>query len=175
MSDDNNTSPHVQSDAEKSYETLSILAWVAVAVLALNVSVFIGKEVGGIVYESPRDLIDIFNGFMIGLLKAGPTIFIAFALTDFAGFFDRCSKGDTFTERNVKTLKSGAESLIAAAIVSGIIKPMILDAIDEPGAYEILDFTDLALGVGLMGVALYGFASVLKDAVALKSENDEFI
>ncbi|MEQ9315948.1 MAG: DUF2975 domain-containing protein [Henriciella sp.] len=175
MPDDNKTPPRIQSDAEKSYETLSILAWIAVVILTINVSHFVGEEVGAIVYESPGDWIDIFNGFMIGLLKAGPTIFIALALIDFAGFFHRCGQGDTFTERNVKTLKGGAESLIAAAVVSGIIKPMILDAIDEPGAYEILDFTDLALGVGLMGVALYGFASVLKDAVALKSENDEFV
>ncbi|MGB3625268.1 MAG: DUF2975 domain-containing protein [Henriciella sp.] len=175
MADDNRTPPRAQSDKEKSYETLSILAWVAVGILALNVTYFIGDEVGGIVFESPGDWIDILKGFMVGLLKAGPTILIAFALTDFAGFFHRCGQGDTFTERNVKTLKSGAESLIWAAFVSGIIAPTILDAVDEPGAHEILDFTDLALGVGLMGIALYGFASVLKDAVAIKAENDEFV
>lgn len=175
MSDGNTKTPRAKSDAEKSYETLSILAWVAVGILALNISVLVGEEVGGIFFESPNDAIDIFNGFMIGLLKAAPTILIALALMDFAGFFDRCGKGDTFTERNVKTLKSGAESLVVAAVVSGIIKPMILDAIDEPGAHEILDFKDLALGVGLMGIAIYGFAAVLKDAVALKEDNDQFV
>jgi hypothetical protein len=175
MSDDDKTPSRVQSETEKSYETLSILAWVAVSILALNVTYFVGKQVGAIVYESPGDIITILNGFMVGLLKAGPTIFIALAMIDFASFFHRCGQGDTFTERNVKTLKSGAESLIWAAAVSGIVKPLILDALNEPGSHEILDFTDLALGVGLMGIALYGFASVMKDAIALKQENDEFV
>ena len=112
---------------------------------------------------------------MAGLLKAGPTIFIGFALIEFAYFFHRCGRGKIFTEQNVKTLRSGAESLIAAAIVSGIIKPAVLNATDEHGSYQIFHFTDLALGVGLMGCALYGFAAVLKDAVALKAENDEFV
>ena len=67
------------------------------------------------------------------------------------------------------------DSLIAAAIMSAIVKPFILGIIGEPGAHEILDFTDLALGVGLMGAALHGFALVLKDAVALKEDHDQII
>lgn len=175
MSDDNKVSARQRSEREKSYETLSILAWVAVGVLTLNVSYFVGNEVGGVWLVSSDSLRELFKGFMIGLLKAAPTTLIALALIDFALFFDRCGRGQVFVERNVKTLRSGAESLIAAAIVSGIVKPAVLDAIGEPGAHQILDFKDLALGVGLMGFALYGFAAVLKDAVAIKAENDEFV
>lgn len=158
----------------EAYDYLSIGAWVAVGILFLNVSYFVGYEFGHEIGTS-FDLGASATALSVGLLKASPTILIAVALIDFAFFFHRCGEGDVFTARNVKTLKSGADSLIWAAVVSAIVKPLILDAIGEPGAHEILDFTDLALGVGLMGIALHGFASVLKDAVSLKEDNDQIV
>lgn len=162
-------------DARDTYGALSIGAWVAVAILAINVSHFVGEEVGGIVFESEGALLAIFNGFWIGILKASPTICIAAALIDFAFFFHRCGEGDVYSSRNVKTLRTGADSLIAAAIMSAVVVPFLLDILGEPDPGRIFRFSDLALGVGLMGAALHGFALVLKDAVALKEDNDQFV
>lgn len=164
-----------ESDKAGTYEALSIFAWVAVAILVANVSYFVGTEVGGEIYRSTGDVPSIARAFFIGLLKASPTTLIAVAMIDFAFFFHRCGEGDVFSQRNVSTLRSGADSLIGAAIMSAIVVPAVLDAINEPGAHKILNFTDLALGVGLMGIALHGFAGVLRDAVLLKKENDEFV
>ena len=162
-------------EAHGTYETLSIGAWVAVAILALNVSYFVGEEVGGIAFEADGAWLAIFNGFWIGVLKASPTILIAAALVDFAFFFHRCGTGDVFTSRNVKTLRTGADSLIWAAGMSALVVPFLLDVIGEPEPGRIFRFSDLALGVGLMGFALHGFASVLKDAVALKDDHDQIV
>ena len=158
-----------------SYDTLSILAWVAVAILAVNVSYFVGEEVGGQYFESGADFLPLLNGFMIGLLKAGPTIFIACALADFAFFFGHCGKGDVFTSRNLKTLRQGADSLIWAAVTSAVIIPVVLGWVGDETSRNIFSFTDLALGVGLMGFALHGLASVFEDAIALKDDNDQFV
>lgn len=162
-------------EARETYGVLSIGAWIAVAILTINVSYYVGAEVGGIVYESEADLLAIFNGFWIGIVKAMPTILIAWALVDFARMFGRYSEGDVFTERNVKTLKTGADSLIWAAIWSAIFTPNIVRWIGgNPGGFD-MDFRDLALAVGAMGFALHGLALVLRDAVRLKQENDEFV
>ncbi|RIJ23617.1 DUF2975 domain-containing protein [Henriciella barbarensis] len=158
-----------------SYDTLSILAWVAVGILAVNVSYLVGEEVGGEYFESGADVLPLLSAFTIGFLKAGPTIFIAFALADFASFFGRCGKGDVFTARNLKTLRQGADSLIWAAVTSAIIIPAVLGWMDDETSRNIFSFTDLALGVGLMGFALHGLASVFEDAIALKDDNDQFV
>lgn len=158
-----------------SYDTLSILAWVAVAILAINVSHFVGEEVGDEYFESGTDILPLLNGFLIGLLKAGPTIFIACALADFASFFGRCGKGDIFTPRNLKTLRQGADSLVWAAVTSAVIIPVVLGWVGDETSRNIFGFTDLALGVGLMGFALHGLAGVFEDAIALKDDNDQFI
>ena len=68
-----------------------------------------------------------------------------------------------------------ADSLVWAAITSAVVKPAVLGWVGEPGGGNILDFTELALGVGLMGIALHGFANVFSDAVTLKEDNDQFI
>ena len=164
-----------RSEARETYELLAIAAWVAVAILAINVSYFVGAEVGGETFQSGLDFLPILQAFTIGVLKASPTILIAVALVDFSFFFHRCGEGAVFTERNVATLKGGADSLIMAAVLSALVKPFILGIIGDPDGGKILDFTDLALGVGLMGIALHGFGTVLKDAVALKDDNDQII
>ncbi|MCH2458561.1 MAG: DUF2975 domain-containing protein [Henriciella sp.] len=158
-----------------SYDTLSVLAWMAVAILALNVSYFVGEEVGGQYFESGADILPLLSGITIGLLKAGPTIFIAFALADFASFFGRCGKGDVFTARNLKTLRQGADSLIWAAVTSAVIIPAVLGWAGDETSRNIFSFTDLALGVGLMGFALHGLAGVFEDAIVLKDDNDQFV
>ena len=164
-----------ERDTGETYEALSIGAWVAVAILALNVSYFVGNEVGAETYTSGLDTISILSAFAVGLLKAGATIFIAIALVDFAFFFHRCGEGSLFTARNVATLRGGADSLIAAAVMSAVVTPFLLGVIGDPGGGNIFNFTDLALGVGLMGVALHGFAMVMRDAVSLKQDHDQIV
>ena len=165
----------MSDDARETYEVLSIGAWIAVAILILNVSYFVGEEVGGIWYTSEADLLAIFNGFWIGIIKAMPTILIAWAISDFALLFGRCGEGLVFTERNLRTLRSGGDALILAAVWSAVFGPNLLNWMTgDPGGFD-LAFRDLALAVGLMGAAIHGLAFVFRDALALKQENDEFL
>lgn len=162
-------------DSAKTYEALSIGAWIAVGILILNVSYFVGEAVGGIWYATEADLLAMFNGFWIGLIKAMPTILMAWAISDFALLFGRCGEGQVFTERNLKTLRSGGDALILAAVWSAVFGPNLLRWMTgDPGGFD-LAFRDLALGVGLMGAAIHGLAFVFRDALALKQENDEFL
>lgn len=160
---------------QQTHQTLTWLAWIVVSILCLNVSYFVGEEVGGIVYQSGRDWLAIFNGFWIGMIKAAPTILIAWAIGEFALLFGRCGEGDVFTEKNIATFKSGADSLIWAGIWSGIVGPTLLGWISLEFRGIATDFTDLALAVAMMGVILHGLALIFADAVKVKLENDGFV
>ena len=167
-----------EADVQKTRDThrdLTILAWIVVGILGLNVSYFVGEEVGGMWYTSEGDWLSIFNAWWIGIIKAMPTILIAFAVADFAFLFQRCSEGDVFTERNVKTLKSAAYGLFGAGAWAGIISPTLLQWIGQSFRGVSIDFGDLALAVAMMGVVLYGLSLVFQDAVVVKAENDEFV
>ena len=91
------------TDAERlktreTHQNLTILAWVVVGILGLNVAYFVGEEVGGVWYTSSGDWLAIFYAWWTGIIKALPTILIAFAIADFAALFQRCSEGEVFTE-----------------------------------------------------------------------------
>jgi hypothetical protein len=166
------------SDVQKTREThrdLTILAWVVVGILGLNVSYFVGEEVGAVWYTSDGKGLAIFNAWWVGIIKAMPTILIAFAAADFAFLFHRCSDGEVFTEQNVKTLKSAAYGLFGAGAWAGVISPTLLQWIGQDFRGISVDFGDLALAVAMMGVVLYGLSLVFRDAVAVKAENDGFI
>lgn len=163
------------NSTRETHQVLTWLAWIVVAILCLNISYFVGEEVGAIVYESRTDWLAIFNGFWIGIIKAAPTILIAWAIGDFALLFGRCGDGDVFTEKNIATFKSGANSLIWAGVWAGIVGPTLLEWITEKARGMVMDFTDLALAVAMMGVILHGLALIFEDAVRVKRENDGFI
>lgn len=164
-----------QKNARDAHQILTILAWGAVAILGINISYFVGEEVGAMWFESRGDWMQVFNAWWVGILKAMPTILIAWAIAEFAILFGRCSEGNVLTPQNVKTLKSGADSLIWAAIWSALITPNVLSWIG--GEYQGLSFSfrDLALAVGMMGFVMHGLAVVFEDAIAVKAENDEFV
>ena len=167
-----------QAENQKAREThrdLTYLAWIVVGVLALNVAYFIGEEVGEIWYNSPSDLWTINKALWIGLIKAMPTILIAWAVADFAFLFQRCSEGDVLTEENVKTVDQAAYGLMGAGIWAGVIAPTLLEWLGESFRGLIVDFGDLALAVTMMGVMLHGLSLVLKNAVEVQAENDEFV
>ncbi len=161
--------------ARDTHGLLTMGAWLAVVILLINVSQFIVAEVGDVYVNDMADIPALLNGFGIGLLKAMPTLLIALALMDFARMFARCSEGDVFCARNVRTLKRGADSLIWAAVWSAVFAPSSLRWIaGEAGGFDFV-FRDLALAVGAMGFALHGLALVWGQAVGLKRENDEFV
>lgn len=167
---DENFDPHT------IHSTLSIVAWSAVGILMLNVSYFVGEEVGAIWYRSSGDLLAIFNGFWGGIVKAMPTILIALAVWEFAMLFHRCGDGDVFTELNIEALKKGAGSLILAGFWSGAVAPSITAWMSgELGALDFSNFRELALAVILFGGVLYGLAIIFASAVQLKRENDEIV
>lgn len=161
--------------ARETHRDLTILAWIVVGILSLNVAYFVGEEVGGVWYTSSGDWIAIFNAWWLGIIKAMPTILIAFAAGDFAFLFQRCSEGEVFTEQNVSTLNKAAYSLVGAGIWAGIISPTLQEWIGMEFRGVSIDFGDLALAVTLLGVMLHGLSLVFKDAVAVKAENDEFV
>lgn len=164
-----------QLKTRETHQNLTILAWVVVGILGLNVAYFVGEEVGGIWYTSSGDGLAIFNAWWVGIIKAMPTILIAFAIADFAALFQRCSEGEVFTEENVKTINKAASSLIGAGIWAGIISPTLLEWINLEFRGVSIDLGDLALAVTMMGLMLYGLSLVFKDAVAIKAENDGFV
>lgn len=167
-----------EAETQKNREThrdLTVLAWVVVGILGLNVSYFVGEEVGAVWYTSDADFLSMFNAWWVGIIKAMPTILIAFAVADFAFLFQRCSTGDVFTERNVKTLKSAAYGLIGAGAWASVISPTLLAFISGNFRGFVVDFGDLAIAVAMMGVMLYGLSLVFGDAVVVKAENDEFV
>jgi hypothetical protein len=97
------------------------------------------------------------------------------SLIDFAQFFHRSEEGDAFTEKNVKTLMSGADSLLLASAFSILISPTLLAWTGEnPGGFRF-EVNDLALGTAAMGFAIHGVAMYFREAVRLKKENDEII
>nr|WP_070960719.1 DUF2975 domain-containing protein [Hyphomonas sp. Mor2] len=167
-----------ESEIQKTRDThrdLTFLAWVIVAILAINVSYFVGEEVGAIWFESSGDWLRIFNAWWIGIIKAMPTILIAFVAADFAFLFQRYSEGDVFTEANAKTLNKAAYGLVGAGIWAGVVTPTLIQWIGQEFRGVSIDFGDLALAVTMMGVMLHGLALVFKDAVRVKRENDEFV
>ena len=172
------TQTRSETDDRRTREThglLTIGAWLAVAILFINVAHFVVAEIGDVYVTADTDIPALLTAFGAGLLKAAPTLLIALALMDFARMFERCSEGDVFSARNVRTLKRGADSLILAAIWSAVIAPNALRWIGgDPGGLD-LHFRDLALAVGAMGFALHGIALIWGQAVRLKQENDEFI
>ena len=61
------------ADVQKTRDThrdLTILAWIVVGILGLNVSYFVGEEVGSMWYTSKGDWLSIFNAWWIGIIKA---------------------------------------------------------------------------------------------------------
>lgn len=166
------------AEIEKTRNThrdLTYLAWIVVGILGLNVAYFVGGELGGIWYTSREDLWALNQGLWIGLIKAMPTILIAWAVADFAFLFQRCSEGDVFTEKNVKTLDQAAYGLISAGIWAAIVSPTLLQWISENFRGVVVDFGDLSIAVTMMGVMLHGLSLVFKDAVSVKAENEEFV
>ena len=117
----------------------------------------------------------IFNAWWIGIIKAMPTILIAWAIADFAFLFQRCSEGEVLTEANVKTLDQAAYGLFGAGLWAGMISPTLQNWLGESFRGVTIDFGDLALATAMMGVMLHGLSLVFKDAVAVKAENDEFV
>jgi hypothetical protein len=167
-----------ESEKQKTRNThrdLTILAWVIVGVLCLNVSYFVGEEVGGIWFESNGDWIQIFNAWWVGIIKAMPTILIAFVAADFAFLFQRYSEGEVFTEANAKTLDKAAYGLIGAGVWAGVVSPTLTQWIGQEFRGVSYNFGDLALAVTMMGIMLHGLSLVFKDAVRVKRENDEFV
>lgn len=159
----------------EAHRDLTVLAWVVVGILALNIIYFVGYEVGGAWQTTSGDWLAIFNAWWLGLITAMPTILIAFVAADFAALFERCSKGDVLTEENVKTLNKAAYGLIGAGIWAALISPTLQAWISLDTRGLSLELGDLALAVTLMGVMLNGLSLVFKDAVAVKAENDEFV
>ena len=164
----------LQTQTASATGWLSVAAWIAVGMLALNIAVAIGGQLGPIIVGETawHDVLSAFGRAAVANL---PAICILFALVDFAWFFGRCGDGEVFSERNLKTLNSGGEGLVCAAVASAIVTPSVLMWLDQGGRGIAFEPNDLALGVGAMGLAIIGLGMVFRDALRLKQENDQTI
>ena len=155
-------------------QIFQILAWICFVSLLLNAGKGMSGMLGAIDMQT-ASFGELFNGFWKAFLTHLPTFLLAWAVFDLAKFFGRCQEGEVFTRRNVKTLKVSAESLVWAAAVIVVIAPTVISWIDRVSYGIVWDSNDLALGIGAVGLALYGFAGVLSEAVKLKEDNDEMV
>jgi hypothetical protein len=154
---------------------LAVLAWIGVGALSLEVGLRVGRALVHADLATVGWRAVLHDGGE-ALVAALPALCLVGALVDFARFFGRVGEGDVFTERNVRTLRSGAEGLLAAAVASAVVTPTVLGWIgEEPTRGVIFEANDLALGVAAVGLALGGLAHVFREAVRLKLENDEFV
>lgn len=164
----------ISKDTRDSALWLSVVAWGLFGLMAVDIGNVIRERIGAL---SPGGdgWLYIGNQFGLGLVEAMPSIFLLFALLDFAHLFRRCSEGQIFTERNVKTLRGGGDSLLLAAAASALVTPTLVEWISgNPGGLH-LQANDLTLGVGAMGLAIRGIAHIFREGVLIKKENDEFV
>ena len=109
------------------------------------------------------------------LMLSLPTFIMAGAIFDLATFFHRCDSGERFTARNIETLKSAGQALFWVTLISALFAPTVIAWIDGETRSLVWRTNDLTLGIGAMGIGVFGFANVLSDAVDLQTENDEFV
>lgn len=152
--------------------TLSAVGWVWVGLLVLDVAVSIVSAVLGAL---PGDARTVGNQVGQAVVVALPTLFLIGVVADFARFFGRVGVGEVFTEQNLKTLRSGGEGLLVAAVASAVVVPTILGWIRQTSRGIAWELNDLALGVAAMGFVVAGLAYVFQEAVRLQRENDAFV
>lgn len=153
--------------------TLSVLGWVWVGLLTLDVGTAVVRALvsagGAGPWEATRAV-------GVALILALPKLLLLGVIADFARFFGRVGEGDVYTERNLRTLRSGGEGLIAAAAASALVVPTLLRWVEGEGAGGIdWALNDLALGVGGMGLVIAGLAHVFREGLRLKDENEQFV
>jgi len=164
----------ISQQTRTTAQWLGVLAWGLFGLMAVQVAGIVRGRIGDL-EPAAEGWGRLVNQFGVGLVEALPSIFLLFALLDFARLFGRCGDGHVFTEQNVKTLRSGGDSLILAAASSALISPTLVEWITgDPGGFRF-QVNDLALGVGALGLAIHGLALIFRDAVAIKRENDEIV
>lgn len=157
---------------------LSAFGWVWVGLLSLDVVSSVVRAALGALRADGGGVDAALLTHQVGeaLIVALPTLFLLGVMADFARFFGRVGVGDVFTERNLRTLRSGGEGLLAAAVASAVGVPTLLGWIGSaPNRGLGLELNDLTLGVAAMGFAVAGLGWVFQDALRIKHENDEIV
>lgn len=153
--------------------TLSVLGWAWVGLLTLDVGTAVVRALASAGGAGPWQ---VAHAVGVALILALPKLLLLGVIADFARFFGRVGEGDVYTERNLRTLRSGGEGLIAAAAASALVVPTLMRWVGGEGAGGIdWALNDLALGVGGMGLVIAGLAHVFREGLRLKHENEQFV
>lgn len=152
--------------------TLSAVGWAWVGLLTLDVATGVVRALASAAGGGPREAT---HAVGVVLIIALPKLLLLGVLADFAKFFGRVGQGDVYTERNLRTLRSGGEGLVAAAAASAVVVPTLLHWVGGEGGGIEWALNDLTLGVGGMGLAIAGLAHVFREGLQLKRENEQFV
>jgi hypothetical protein len=160
--------------SQVSTRHVAMFMWLLLLMLIINISYALGHETGRLLaIESGWR--PIAHGVGRALIISLPTILIAMAINEFGLLFWSCGQGDVFTMKNVKTLRMGGDSLVAAALASAIISPTLLDWVDGTNYGFEISVNDLVLGNLAIGLAIHGLANLFQAAVEIKAESDQIV
>lgn len=112
------------------------------------------------------------------LLRGGvqllPSAAFTAALWALRGMFANVAAGNAFTIELPRAIRTAGWALTAGAVAAVLIEPVLLTALGRgPGYFIALDAG--AIAVGAVGVAFVALSSLLREAVAMKSELDGFM
>lgn len=135
--------------------------------------------VGGLALAMAFDLwisMDAMNspaGFLGVLARLFPALFYLGAVWFCAGSFAAIAAGAHFTDALPVLMRKIGWLIVGGASASTAVMPILSRLVMGSGSYVRFDVSDLALGmIGLMLVVL---ARILTEAVAMRSELEEFV
>jgi hypothetical protein len=109
-----------------------------------------------------------------GVVQVLPAAAFTAALWALRGMFAGVAAGKTFTGELPQAMRAAGWALTAGGVAAVLAVPVLLSALGRgPGYLLALDAG--AIAVGAVGIAFVALSSLLREAVAIKSELDEFM
>jgi hypothetical protein len=109
-----------------------------------------------------------------GVVRLLPALAFTWALWALRQGFAGVASGQAFTNELPRALAHAGWALIAGALAATIVEPVLLSALGRgPGYIVALDAG--AIATGAVGAGLVALASLLREAVAMKSELEGFM
>jgi Protein of unknown function (DUF2975) len=109
-----------------------------------------------------------------GIVQLLPAIAFTYALWALRGMFAGVANGMTFSRELTRALRRAGWALAAGAVAGVVLEPVLLTAIGKGPGY-LLALDAAAIATGAVGVGLVAMASLLREAVTMKSELDGFM
>jgi hypothetical protein len=115
------------------------------------------------------------NALFLGFVDAMPLLFLINGLAAMAALGAAYGRGEMFSAKNAKRIRSFGEALAWAAAAVIVIQPTLLDWIS--GVSRGIDFNIDAAGLALAagGIFTTAMAYAMQRAHALQAEHDSFV